>query len=91
MAQVELAQDKTETDEHPGLGQRQRRRGLIRKDMHTVYDVPFQILGAVPTQELRAIAHSNGSRFSQELVSEAKAIIRVREDPQDRDAESTDL
>ena len=75
----------TECDE------RQKRLGLLRTDMHTVYDIPFQVLGAVPTEELRRIAKNLDGGYSQELQAEARSILRVREDPQDRDAVGTEM
>lgn len=70
--------------------QRQKRRGLLRTDMHTLYDIPFQVLDAVPTQELRRIAKNMDKSYSPELQAEASSIIRARVDPQDRNAVETE-
>jgi hypothetical protein len=71
--------------------ERQKRLGLLRTDMHTLYDIPFQALDLVPTKELRKIAKNTDGRNSPELQAEASAIIRAREDPQDRNAVSTEM
>ena len=70
--------------------ERQKRLGLLRADVHTVYDIPLQVLDAVPTEELRRIANPEGD-YSKELQWKAQSIIRVREDPQDRDAVRTEM
>jgi len=83
----------TERDEGTATecDERQKRLGLIRTDMHTVYDVPLQVLDAVPSEELRRIAKNRDGDYSQELKWEAQSILQVREDPQDRDAVRTEM
>lgn len=83
----------TEGDEGTATecNERQKRLGLIRTDMHTVYDIPLQVLDAIPTEELRKIAKNGDGDYSQELQWEAQSILRVREDPQDRDAVRTEM
>jgi len=71
--------------------ERQRRRGFLRSDMHTVYDVPFQALEANSTDELRKIAEGEDETHSSELRAEAYSILRSRVDPQDRDAIGADM
>jgi len=71
--------------------EREKRVGLLRTDMHTMYDVPFQVLDSVPTSELRRIAKNKGGKYSLDLQAEANAILREREDPQDRDAVQTEV
>jgi hypothetical protein len=71
--------------------ERQRRRGFLRTDMHTMYDVPFQALQASSTDELRKIAKGDDGKYSSELRAEAYSVLRSREDPQDRDAIEADM
>jgi hypothetical protein len=70
---------------------RQRRLGILRTDMHTMYEVPFQKLEALSTPELRKIANNGGGTYSQEMRVKARGIIRMREDPQDRDSIGTEM
>ncbi|HYB76282.1 MAG TPA: hypothetical protein VEC08_04925 [Nitrososphaerales archaeon] len=71
--------------------ERQRRRGFLRTDMHTMYDFPLQNLQASSTGELRKIAKGEGGKYSSELRAEANSILRSREDPQDRDTIEADM
>jgi hypothetical protein len=71
--------------------QRHKRRGLLRTDTHTLYDIPFQALGAAPTEELQRIAKNKDESYSPELQAEASSIIRARVDPQDRNAVETEM
>jgi hypothetical protein len=71
--------------------ERQKRLGLLRTDMHTLYDIPFQALDLAPTGELRRIAKNRDGGYSPELQAEASAILRAREDPQDRNAVETEM
>jgi len=71
--------------------ERQKRLGLLRTDMHTLYDIPFQALDLAPTEELRRIAKNREGGHSSELQAKASAIIRAREDPQDMNAVETEM
>jgi hypothetical protein len=71
--------------------ERQRRQGFLRTDTHTMYDVPFQALEAISTDELRRIAKGEEARHSSELRAEALGILRSRVDPQDGDAIEADM
>jgi hypothetical protein len=71
--------------------QRQKRRGFLKTDMHTLYDIPFQALEAIPREELRRIAKNADSGYSPELQAEASSIIRTRVDPQDRNTFETEM
>jgi len=80
--------DEADVNEH---AERQKRLGQLRTDMHTMYDIPFQALEGVSTRELRKIAKNRNGDYSPELQAEAKAILREREDPQDRDTVSVEM
>ena len=84
----------TERDDEGGVLMRegrQKRLGYQRTDMHTMYEVPFQKLETLSTPELRKITKSRGRTYSQEMKAEARNIIRMREDPQDKDAVRTEM
>jgi hypothetical protein len=71
--------------------ERQKRLGLLRIDMHTMYDVPFQVLEAVPTQELLKIADNRAGDYTPDLQIQARSILRTRVDPQDRDTVESEM
>jgi hypothetical protein len=75
----------------PECKERQRRRGFLRTDMHTMYDVPFQALEANSTDELQKIATGTDEKYSSGLRAEAFDILRSRVDPQDRDTIEADM
>ena len=83
----------TERDEGTVMecDKRQKRLGLLRTDMHSVYDVPFQLLDTVSTKELRRIAKNRDGDYSERLQAEAQSMLRAREDPQDRDSIGTEM
>ncbi|MGP8124649.1 MAG: hypothetical protein ACLQEQ_02125 [Nitrososphaerales archaeon] len=89
--QVEPALAECDEEALSEQKERQKRRGLLRTDTHTMYDVPFQVLDAVPTQELRKIAGNRKGDYSPELQAEARSILRAREDPQDRDTVEAEM
>jgi len=70
---------------------REKRLGILRTDMHTMYEVPFQRLETLTTSELKKIVKSRGGTYSREIRAEARNIIRMREDPQDRDSTETEM
>ena len=90
-AQVEPMMTEGDEGTVTECDKRQKRLGLLRTDMHTVYDIPFQVLDAVPTEELRRIAKNRDGDCTQELQWEAQSILQTREDPQDRDAVRTEM
>jgi hypothetical protein len=60
--------------------------------MHTEYDVPlFLALDGLSTRDLRNIVRNKKGGYSPELKAQARAIIREREDPQDRDTVATEM
>jgi hypothetical protein len=91
MSQVESMSTECDDVTVSEREERQKRLGLLRTDVHTLYDIPFQALDLVPTAELRRIAKNRDGSCSPELQAKAGAIIRAREDPQDRDAVETEM
>ena len=70
---------------------RQKRLGKLRTDMHTLYDLSFQVLETLPTKELRKIANKRRGEYSAELEAEARSILHARIDPIDKDATQIEM